>query len=96
MSQPPSPINGDAIDHAIAAAAPQMARAPFMVNSPDGKGGMTSKPFAVELPTDMTEQEAFVAMGQIWNVMRQITAQAAQQKNGGLVLVKGNLPPRPG
>lgn len=107
MPQGPNPSRGngamtapqapDPIDQAIAAASPgpQMARAQFVINAPDGKGGMTNKPVAVEVPTDLTENEAFVAIGQIWNVMRQVTLQAEQKKTGGLVLAKGALPPLP-
>lgn len=62
-------------------------RAEFTINTSTGK-----KPAAVELPSDLTEGEAFAVMVHVGQVCRQVSLAAEQKKAGGLVLARGALP----
>lgn len=84
------------IQEAVAAAGPGGPNlgSGSVIRWTDDAGNMHEGAFAVFLPKDVTHEAAFMIHRVLGDILNTTATQAGATKRGGLVLVKGKLPPK--
>lgn len=89
-SKSPDPID-KAIGQAQQAQPVQIVSRQVPLQRPDG----TVSGFVIGLPADLREADFLAISESIVQFAREVQLMAAQKARGGLVLARGNVPPRP-